>query len=90
VVYEFPIESWTKEEVLRYCEEVCPEYIPPHYYDGEQTSHDCWDCVAYLDENQQRIKNLPDEKKAVVFAKLANHYRAVSEILYVMEDLDVY
>jgi phosphoadenosine phosphosulfate reductase len=89
VLYEFPIEAWTKEQVWAYCREHCRDWIPPYYAAGEQTSHDCWDCVAYLDENRSRLQNLPDEKKVVVAQKLQNHYKSIVKQLEVMEATDV-
>jgi len=59
ITYEFPIEDWTREQVFAYCERECPELIPAYYRAGEVSSHDCWDCIAYLDENGVRIRNLP-------------------------------
>lgn len=63
VTYLFPIESWTREEVFAYCRKECPSWIPPYYADGEKTSHDCWNCTAYLDENIERINALPTEQR---------------------------
>lgn len=77
ITYEFPIENWADDEVLTYCREVCPEYLPAYYENGEKTSHDCWDCVAYLDENEGRIKNLPYDKQKVVYKRLEAYWEAL-------------
>jgi phosphoadenosine phosphosulfate reductase len=70
IQYEFPIEDWSRERVMAYCEEVCPELIPAYYQQGEGSSHDCWNCIAYLNDNVQRIRNLPSHEKEVVDARL--------------------
>ena len=82
VVYEFPVEGWSKEAVFAFCREVCPVFIP-EYYATEKTSHDCWDCIAYLDENKQRIANLPSAKRAYVEDRLAKYREALKETSYV-------
>ena len=63
------MENWTREQVKTFVQESCPELIPA-YYDKEQTSRDCWDCTAYLDENQRRIANLPTDRRALVMDRL--------------------
>lgn len=70
VRYDAPIFDWTPEEVRTFAERECPEHIPPHYSTGEQTSRDCWDCTAYLDENIVRLAHLSAEQKAVVQPRL--------------------
>jgi 3'-phosphoadenosine 5'-phosphosulfate sulfotransferase (PAPS reductase)/FAD synthetase len=67
--YTFPIYEWTDEQVFSYLKEVGAE-MPAGYARGEKTGRDCWDCTAYLDENAQRIKNLPDDKRTVVLSRL--------------------
>lgn len=67
--YELPIEDWTKANVFAYLREVGAE-IPPYYAEGERTSRDCWDCTAYLDENQERILALPQEMLTEVRRRL--------------------
>lgn len=64
-----PIENWTTEQVMDYLDEMNADF-PPGYNEGEKTGRDCWDCTAYLDENQQRIENLPEERKAEVKRRL--------------------
>jgi phosphoadenosine phosphosulfate reductase len=74
--YIFPIYDWTDEQVFSYLNEVGAE-MPQGYRSGEKTGRDCWDCTAYLDENAQRIKNLPDAKRAVVLGRLRDIRQAV-------------
>lgn len=75
VTYRFPLAKWTRQQVVEYVEANCHDLIPESYKLGEGTSRDCWDCTGYLDENVQRIKNLPDDKKSVVMARI-NEWRA--------------
>jgi 3'-phosphoadenosine 5'-phosphosulfate sulfotransferase (PAPS reductase)/FAD synthetase len=88
ILYEFPIQDWTKVQVLDYCKEVCFEWIPSYYANGELTSHDCWDCIAYLDENKHRIENLTGHMKVAVQNKLRDYRASVTEALTAMEALD--
>ena len=87
VEYEFPIENWTKAEVFDYCERTCPEFIPPHYELGEETSRDCWDCIAYLHENVPRIRNLPADKAAIVSRRLRVYHSVLMTSLRPLEEL---
>ena len=75
VRYEFPIEDWTRQEVIDYCKEVCPDLLPSYYDQGEDSSHDCWDCIAYLEDNRNRIRNLRGDMAEVVAQRLID-YRA--------------
>lgn len=70
VRYEFPIEHWTRAQVQGYVHECCPDLLPYYYSRGERSSHDCWDCTAYLFDNQARIANLPAPKRDVVRGRL--------------------
>ena len=74
--YTFPIYDWTDGEVFSYLKRVGAD-MPEGYARGEKTGRDCWDCTAYLDENAQRIKNLPDDKRAVVLNRLHEIRNAV-------------
>jgi 3'-phosphoadenosine 5'-phosphosulfate sulfotransferase (PAPS reductase)/FAD synthetase len=74
ITYEFPIEDWTQADVLKYCKDVCPDLLPESYSKGELTGHDCWDCIAYLDENVQRIRNLPPVMRARVQRRLEEYH----------------
>lgn len=69
ITFLMPIETWTTEQVFDYLDEVGAD-LPPGYGLGEKTGRDCWDCTAYLDENKQRIENLPEERKAEVKRRL--------------------
>lgn len=71
----FPLENWSRERVMDYLREVGAEI--PAYYETEQTSRDCWDCTAYLDENIERIRHLPAQMKSVVLGRLAEIRSAV-------------
>jgi phosphoadenosine phosphosulfate reductase len=75
ITYRFPLATWSRADVVAYVNENCPDLIPESYTLGERTSRDCWDCTGYLDENVQRIKNLPDDKQAVVMGRI-NEWRA--------------
>jgi phosphoadenosine phosphosulfate reductase len=69
VTYLLPIEDWTTDEVFRYLNEI-GEPIPPYYLEGERSGRDCWDCTAYLDDNVERIKALPRDKREIVEERL--------------------
>jgi phosphoadenosine phosphosulfate reductase len=77
IEYVYPLENWTRDEVFAYLREVKAEV--PAYYHREDTSRDCWDCTAFLDENQKRIANLSDDKRAVVLERFGMISRAVRE-----------
>lgn len=66
----FPLEGWTRKQVMAFCEKECPDLIPDYYRKGETSSRDCWDCTAYRNENQQRVCNLPSERRIIVEARL--------------------
>lgn len=87
IKYTFPIEEWSKGRVLDFCLQQCPDLLPGHYFHGEPTSHDCWNCIAYLDENVARIRNLPPERKQVVVARLAAYNAAICSELAPLEEL---
>jgi 3'-phosphoadenosine 5'-phosphosulfate sulfotransferase (PAPS reductase)/FAD synthetase len=65
IQYHLPIASWTRADVLKFVKAMVPDLVPG-YYDTEQTSRDCWDCTAYLAENQDRIRNLTGEARVQV------------------------
>lgn len=48
----FPLQDWTEAQVFEYLRIKAIE-IPPHYAYGT-SSVDCWNCTAYLYENQGR------------------------------------
>jgi len=75
--YNFPIYDWSDEKVFSYLKAVGAE-IPEGYRNGEKTGRDCWDCTAYLDENAQRIKNLPEVKKQVVLKRLSEIRKTIA------------
>lgn len=79
ITYRFPIHDWTEERVFEYLREVGAPI--PAYYKTEKSSRDCWSCTAYLDENRERIANLPSEQREVVMGRLAMIRSAVSEVL---------
>jgi phosphoadenosine phosphosulfate reductase len=63
VMMLYPIAKWTRSQVVEYVMEKAPDLMPPGYGDGELTSRDCIDCTAYLQDNQQRISNLPARER---------------------------
>ena len=69
VEYFFPIENWSDADVFAYLLDVGAD-MPEGYAKGERASRDCWDCTAYLDENRERIRNLPIEKRNEVKRRL--------------------
>jgi phosphoadenosine phosphosulfate reductase len=75
--YEFPIEDWSRDDVFKYCLGVCPELFPSYYLNNEDSSHDCWDCIAYLGENVNRIKNLTTPERIFVFNRLSMYQTAL-------------
>jgi len=70
IVYVLPIAEWTRAQVMEFVEKEAPQLIPAHYYNGETSGHDCWDCTAFLFENEQRIANLPAGKRKFVMYQL--------------------
>ena len=72
----FPIESWSREQVIDYLRDAGAEI--PAYYSTELTSRDCWDCTAYLDENVERIRHMPERMKSVVIGRLAEIRSAIA------------
>jgi hypothetical protein len=58
--------------------------LPPGYADGEKTGRDCWDCTAYLDDNEKRIGNLPSDRQAIIRDRLAQIDAAIKEEQHVV------
>jgi phosphoadenosine phosphosulfate reductase len=86
ILYTFPLENWSDEDVFNYLRKEGVT-VPGYYKNKEQTSHDCWDCTAYLDENRARIANLPADKKTVVMARLSLLKDAVRSELKTLESV---
>jgi phosphoadenosine phosphosulfate reductase len=74
ITYEFPIEGWSRDDVLKYVCEHVEHLVPESYSAGERTSRDCMDCTAYLHDNLNRIQNLPRGKRAEV-EQVLNQWR---------------
>jgi phosphoadenosine phosphosulfate reductase len=87
ILYEFPIEGWSRDDVYGYCLKVCPDLFPAYYLNGEVSGHDCWDCIAYLKENVQRIRNLPDHNRVVVMERLLAYNATIRRELAPLEEL---
>jgi 3'-phosphoadenosine 5'-phosphosulfate sulfotransferase (PAPS reductase)/FAD synthetase len=68
IEYTLPLENWTAAQVFEYLKKNDVEFPP--YYGSETTSHDCWNCTAYLSSYQKRIQNLPPEPRAEVERRL--------------------
>jgi phosphoadenosine phosphosulfate reductase len=83
VTYHMPLEDWSEDEVFSYLKKVGAE-LPEGYARGERTGRDCWDCTAFLDENRERIANLPFVMRSEVERRLALISRAVNDQ---MEDM---
>lgn len=64
-----PIQDWSEYEVFEYLKSVGAE-LAPGYKMGEKTGRDCWDCTAYLDDNRERIHNLPYEQREEVMRRI--------------------
>jgi phosphoadenosine phosphosulfate reductase len=79
VTYHFPLAQWTRERVRACVEKNLPEYFPAYYRAGEDSSHDCWDCTAHLEDNAVRINALEPERRAVVHGRLRDLLSAVTQ-----------
>ena len=75
IEYVLPLENWTAEQVFDYLKKNNVEF--PSYYSSEGTSHDCWNCTAYLSSYQKRIQNLPPDARAEVERRLEQINTAV-------------
>lgn len=82
--YNFPIYDWSDEQVFDYLQTIGAE-IPEGYKYGEKTGRDCWDCTAYLDENAQRIRNLPAVKRQIVLKRLEEIRKSIAGS-HIMQD----
>jgi phosphoadenosine phosphosulfate reductase len=87
IKYIFPVEDWSRQQVMEYLLDVGADI--PAYYDSELTSRDCWNCTAYLDENVERIRNMPADMRSVVMGRLKEIRSAINteiEPLYSLSD----
>jgi 3'-phosphoadenosine 5'-phosphosulfate sulfotransferase (PAPS reductase)/FAD synthetase len=75
ITYHFPLERWSDQDVRDFL----GDRLPHHYTAGEKTSRDCWNCTAYLDENVERITNLPIQQRMFVMGKLATLLEEVNK-----------
>lgn len=82
--YEFPLEDWSREQVFDYCRRECPALLPAYYERGEISGHDCWDCLAYLFDNVQRVRNLDGERREIVRRRLDQYKSALQYDLEVL------
>lgn len=82
IEYVFPIESWTTEEVKKYLGDKMPEY-----YKDEKSSHDCWNCTAYLADNLERVAKLPCEKKEIIESVLVDMRKAIQQDLTPLDEV---
>ena len=67
VEFIYPLDDWTDGEVLAY---LGPEDMPPFYREGARSSQDCRTCLAYEQENPQRLRFLKRVDPAA-YAELA-------------------
>lgn len=68
--YLFPLNDWTEEEVFEFLRQ---RNIRIPDYDAAETSPDCWDCSAFMDERVREIATMKvryPEKWAVVKPRL--------------------
>lgn len=79
ITYRYPIQGWTTEGVFAYLRLVDAD-MPLGYDLGEKSGRDCWDCTAYLDENKQRIANLPEDRKNEIKRRLGLIRDAVAAV----------
>jgi len=66
ITIRLPVAEWNRGQVWDYVRAHAAHLIPPGYGEGELTSRDCVDCTAYLQDNRQRIRNLPPEARVRV------------------------
>jgi 3'-phosphoadenosine 5'-phosphosulfate sulfotransferase (PAPS reductase)/FAD synthetase len=64
--YKFPLRDWSRARVFEYMVRTAPDFIPPYYAKGERSSHDCWNCTAYRDDNVARVEHLPPPQREQV------------------------
>lgn len=82
VTFRFPIADWSDEEVLAYLED--RGVALPGNYATMGTGLDCWNCTAYLDENQGKLEYMRQrhpEKHAIVSSRLNTYREAVQREL---------
>jgi 3'-phosphoadenosine 5'-phosphosulfate sulfotransferase (PAPS reductase)/FAD synthetase len=78
IEYQFPLEHWSDAEVERFLRErdlapICGEFIP-------NSSLDCWNCTAYLDESGPKLEYLKahhPKKHAQVMEVLGHLSKAI-------------
>lgn len=82
IIYEFPLENWTEQQVFDFLKRNGVEI--PAYYSELESSLDCWSCTAYLDVKDRQIdylrKNHP-EKYKIVRQRLAKIAEATEDAL---------
>ena len=79
ITYSFPIQDWTSKQVRDFLK----ERLPAHYAYLD-TSLDCWDCTAYLDENVGKMaymKAFHREKHDIVHGRLTQIRTAIQSEL---------
>lgn len=54
IEYLYPIETWTREDVLAYLTE--RKFRVPEQYELSATSLDCWSCTAYCYEHKDKLE----------------------------------
>lgn len=55
--YIFPLEQWSNDDCFEYLKSINVEI--PSWYKWSDTSLDCWDCTACLDERGKELSNMP-------------------------------
>lgn len=71
IQYLFPLQDWSQEDVFEYLRQ--RNIKIPESYEGSETSPDCWDCSAFMDERVREIRTMKllyPEKWAVVQPRL--------------------
>lgn len=59
IEYLYPIETWSREEVLAYLTE--RKFRVPEHYSLAATSLDCWSCTAYCYEHKDKLDYMKDK-----------------------------
>ena len=56
VEYYLPLQDWTDADVMTFLGEQGVEI--PSFYQHSETSLDCWNCTAFIEERETEIKNM--------------------------------
>ena len=88
IEYQMPLHDMTDEDVYGYLRE--KNVAIPSFYERMETSPDCWDCTAFLDERKQELATMRDndpDKWAVVSGRIQTILTACDKPLRDMREL---